>query len=107
MSTIIENVFNMDRFKIKNTKGALVELEFGFNQMQDALTEALKAKQEVLDFLEDDAREAERFKEFLEWALLEDIFKKWMENERKFSEQQEELDFEEMFDKERKEYVRQ
>lgn len=76
------------------------EAKFYFEMLEDALKDAKKAQETLLGNVEETQSEHQQVKDFLEWAGLEDIFAKWRANENLHEEDQEELEFEEMFEEE-------
>ncbi len=86
---------------MKDLKKKITSNELYFHLIQDALDKAKKTKDALHEELEEGIKELEKMKEFLEFAGLESIYKKWETNDQLPFEEYEPLDFEEMYEEEK------
>ncbi len=85
---------------LKSLKRKITSNELYFHLIQDALDDAKKSKDKLVEDLEDEIKEFQKMQEFLEWAGLKAIYAKWETNEQLPFEEYAPLEFEQMFEEE-------
>ncbi len=85
---------------MKDLERKITSNELYFHLIQDALDKAKETKDALCEELEKGISEFKKMKEFLQFAGLESIYKKWETNDQLPFEEYEPLDFNEMFEEE-------